>query len=234
MNRRTAAGPITESAWEWFQRSQKTKAAPPADSAAAAWVFCRGATGIAFIDLALQRSQQQQQQHLPVLDIRGAKGKTMTLLSIVARYVVATRASQYHRATIDPADEDDDTNHDSMQDTTAASAPQAYLLDSSFDIVIPRLVHVVRSTLLRKITGVCDEGQVQRDLEDCLRRIQLMQTSDGLAGWVPLLETLRHRITALDHYPTLVVWDGFLAEPESDDASIRMEGQSGCMLVHLL
>ena len=201
---------FTESAWDWFQRSQKAKAAPPSDVAAAAWAFCRGGTGIAFVDVALKRSQ-----NLPVVDIRGNKGKTITAMSLVARYVVATRSSQYS------SDSGDDQ----------ITAPHAFLLDSCFDVFIPRLVHIVRSTLLRKITGTCDEEDLQNDLEVFLRRIHIVTSSDGMAGWVPLVETLRHRLNTLT-FPTLVVWDGFLTEPDAGDEATRMEGTLYMHVIH--
>jgi predicted dienelactone hydrolase len=72
----TAALPKVETAWDWLQRVKKEKAAPPNDPHGAAWAFCRGATGIAFVDAALKQNE------IPTIDIRGSSsaGKTLTVI----------------------------------------------------------------------------------------------------------------------------------------------------------
>jgi hypothetical protein len=196
----TTALPKVETAWDWLQRVKKEKAAPPNDPHSAAWAFCRGATGIAFVDAALKQNE------IPTIDIRGsASCKTLTVISLASRFVVDTRASRYPQLQSQMQGED--------------PAPQVFLLDSQQDISMARLLYAVRTTLLRRHTNN-DKVSFEDDLEDCLRRIHLVTSSDGFLGWVPVLEALRHRLRSFDA-PTLVLWDGFLTEPEASNEISR-------------
>ena len=249
------AAVVVETAYEWFQRSQRARiarsVAPPTNPTAAAWAFCRPSTattssssasfgtGIAFVDAALQRRvfhpQHQQQQQLPVVDIRGSTdtGKTWTIISLAARFVVATRKSQFLVATGHPPQREDD----------GWIPPQVIVFDSQCNVTLPKLVYAVRSLLLRRLSGSGAGPSTQeetaeqlhektvhfeRDMEDCLSRIQVAQNSSqggDLTGWVPILETVRHQLapTAADH-PTLLLWDGFLSEPDAvSHEGARME-----------
>lgn len=193
MNSLNTELPKTETAWDWLQRELKEQASPPSDPHSAAWAFCRGATGIGFVDIALK------QHEIPVVDIRGAHkaSKTLTLVSLAARFVVDTRKSAF-----------------GSKDTNAP--PQVYLLDSLYDISLPCLLYAVKTSLLRKHT---DSVSFEEDLKECLNRIHLVTSSDGFLGWVPILETLRHRLRPLDA-PTLILWDGFLSEAEATSNEI--------------
>jgi len=231
----------TETAYDWWQRSKRARAvssaAPPKDPASAAWAFCRPTssrgTGIAFVDAALRRtSAAPVTSSLPVVDVRGgsAVGKTWTILSLAARFAVATRPSQFDTSTIMFDDENDMSNGCSV-------LPQVIILDSTYDVTTCKLSYAVRSTLLRKMSSSTQDDSTaatqqrntddlatafERDMKDCLSRIHF-GTADDLAGWVPLLECLRHQLTATssDH-PTLLLWDGFLSEPNPTEAA-RME-----------
>lgn len=191
--------PKTETAWDWLQRELKEQVNPH-DPHSAAWAFCRGATGIGFVDTALKQNE------IPVVDIRGphAASKTLTLISIAARFVVDTRNSVFIGHTTDSTSVDD--------------APRVYLLDSQYDVTLPHLLYAVKTTLLRKHTDNALES-FEEDLEECLSRVHLVTSSDGFLGWVPILESLRHRLQPLDT-PTLVLWNGFLAEPEASSNEI--------------
>ena len=244
----------TESAFDWWQRSNRARAvssaAPPTDPASAAWAFCRpisssraaAGTGIAFIDAALLRQQQQQRMpvsSLPVIDIRGGEstGKTWTMLSLAARFAVATRPSQFN----DPAI----SNNNYYETENAAEnhnvlLPQVIILDSKYDVTIPKLSYAVRSTLLRKMSSSTQQPDdddphnitqqqedsataFERDMKDCLSRIHVGTIDDGdLAGWVPLLECIRHQLTeatAASEHPTLILWDGFLSEQQQQQSN---------------
>lgn len=262
----------TETAHEWFLRSQRARAAhhtaPPKDPSAAAWAFCRppsssssstshyqgGGTGISFVDAALRRDthslvqqHHQQQQSLPVVDLRGASdtGKTWTVLSLAARFAVATRPSQFashqQQAWSNILGQGDDSLFQ-----PPPLLPQVLVLDSQYNVTLPKLVYAVRSMLLRRMSSDSAGGttmtqlqqehdeeelqdkevQFQGDMEDCLRRIQIVHSSQGdsLSGFVPILEMMRHQLaqTAADH-PTLILWDGFLSEPDSANEGARME-----------
>ena len=96
------------------------------------------------------------------------------------------------------------------------------------------------------------QKQFEEDLNDCLSRIHIVQMEDdGSTGWVPFLEALKHRLqqrrqqqqqqqqynedddinnistsTSLSPFtnktPTLLLWDGFLADiQEGDEANTR-------------
>jgi hypothetical protein len=197
-----------------MQRSRRRRAAAatPQDPASAAWAFVRptsaaGGTGIAFLDAALRRRPSRADNALPVVEIRGDVGKTWTLVSLAARFVVATRPSQF-------AERDESSSW-----TTAL--PQVVVLDSKYDVTTSKLAYAVRSTLLRRLSNSSREV-FERDMEDCLGRIHVA-TADDIGGWVPLLEALRCSLTPLESdTPTLVLWDGFLSEPGQTEAS-RME-----------
>jgi len=238
------SGCRTETAYEWFQRSQRARvahsAAPPKDPTAAAWTFSRpssttGGTGLAFVDAALRRDNVH---NLPVVDVRGASGtgKTWTMVSLAARFAVATRPSQFvlrPRPNHDGYEDDADDDADGSQQQPL---PQVIVLDSQYNLTLSKLTYAVRSMLLRRMSSsetmttqdneeeMQDHAvQFERDMQDCLRRIQIAHSAD-LAGWVPILEAMRHHLaqTASDH-PTLILWDGFLSEPQAVHEAARME-----------
>lgn len=121
------------------QRRQRRKE-PPENPSAAAWAFVRGSTGITFLDAALRSSSRttlsapmsktahtttaqstfvlhptgtgEDHAVLPVIDVRGISGvgKTWTIITIIARYVTATRPSRFLRG------------HDSTATTTTTTS----------------------------------------------------------------------------------------------------------------
>lgn len=242
-----------ETASEWFQRSQRNQAAkssaPPKDPTAAAWDFCRprsrrrgtsssgshipsNGTGIAFVDACLCRCNSHR--NLPVLDIRGASctGKTWTVVSLASRFVIATQPALFAFASCQQNRNTQGRDIDfTIQQETL---PQVLILDSQYNVTIPKLAYTIRSMLLRSLTSsdvskpeskndlMENADKIKENIEDCLCRIQIANSAD-LMGWVPVLETIRYRLarTAKD-FPTLMLWDGFLTEPNSKEAS-RME-----------
>ncbi len=210
MLQETTPSPWTETAHDWWSRSQQAKRlqqqtikSDPKTPVEGAWNFVRGNSHLAFVDTVLQRVHSHQS--LPVLEVRSpqAHGKTWTLLSLAARFVSATCPSKF-RETFD-------ASTTLSTDDPSAQLPQVILLDSSYDFSIPQLTHVVRSTLLRRLD---DTDDFETIVQECLSRIHIARTS-SLAGWVPLLETLRHDVQQLDG-PTLVLWDGVLSEHGSE------------------
>jgi len=191
-------------------------------------------TGIAFLDAALRRGQTPDQ--LPVVDVRGGSGgssggcgKTWTIITLAARFVVSTRPSLFDEGTTTPngveIDEDDIDNNidDSVPPLPLSSLPQVIIMDSSMGITVGKLAYVVRSTLLRQANyDSSDTGRrkFQRDMASCLGRIHLA-TAREATDWIPILEALRCELAPIDRHPTLVLWDDFLSEPS--DVGNRME-----------
>jgi len=231
-----------ETAYDWLQRSKKRRAREktPRDSSSAAWSFFRNTkskgTGIAFVDAALRPqtgmdprrfSAKDSFQSLPVIDIRGDVGKTWTLMTIAARFIVTTRPSQFRVAV--PVDQDgDEVLPDSSRDQQSIDSssdllalPHVIIFDSKGDIVTPKLAHIVRSTLLR--LSKCSQFQFEEEMRCCLERIHVSTASD-ITEWPAILELLRYKLKPLkDQHPTLILWDGFLSEPTVDNEASRME-----------
>ena len=204
----------TETAYDWYQRSRQNCALEevPKDPATAAWAFVRplsssGGTGISFLDSALRR---QLPGALPVIDLRGDYGKTWTVISLAARFVVATRLSKF--ATTTAVEE-------------PVLQPKVVLLDSSLDITTEKLAYTVRSTLLRQLdssNSSSAQETFQQDMEDCLGRIHIAACAD-VADWVPILESIRQELApSCSDHPTLLLWDGFL-QNDHDSEAARME-----------
>jgi hypothetical protein len=209
----------------------------------------------------------------PILLLEGPPdvGKTWMMLSLAARYVVATRPQRRQSSAVmtmensskDVDDEgivvDCDNNiHpmcDDVDDTASMEIlPQVLFLDSNFDFSISKLTHIVQTLLERDIGRKKEANQQQRrmhpveqQLEECLSRIHVVQVDYGSTAWVPVLEVLRHQFskqrqhqreqqqqqqkpseqhptsaastittTSLPSHsnivPTLLLWDGFLAD----------------------
>ena len=239
-----------ETALDWFQRSQKSKTIVPTDPTTAAHAFMKGhaSTGIAFIDEALQAttmSGARKKSQAPLLELVGnshnsstnnhskKKNKTTadmsscspaswTLISLAARFAVATRPSKYrnlttHLVTGDAAVDDDDEQHEQQQQLELL--PNVILIDSFHSIDIHDLVAAVRGTLL--LDGVIDED-IDLELEQCLTRIHIMFLSDTIPI-VAGLEALRCKFQSqppqsdtmvvdfdAPNVPNLLLWDNFL------------------------
>lgn len=202
--------PQTETAYDWFQRSKRKRAQDeiPKDPSSAAWSFLRSGSGISFMDAAFRRHVSDT---LPVIHITGDVAKTWTIMSLAARFVIKTRASQFSSSSVNSAD---------------FVHPQVIVLDSNHEVTGPKLAHVVRSTLLGQIDtsmASCEEElHFEKELKGCLERIHVASSCHS-TDWVPILESLRHQLAPLasDH-PTLILWDGFLQQDDNDDAA-RME-----------
>jgi hypothetical protein len=215
--------PKVETALDWFQRSQRKRAAArtPTDPSSAAWNFVRcGTSGIAPIDAAWKTPSANP--NLPIVVVEGTVGKTWTLISLAARFVVATRPSRFARSRNDDETPPSQDEH---------LLPQVVLLDSNYDVTIRKIAQVVRATLLRQqgMNNEDDGSLLEQDLECCLGRIHIA-TVDNLLGWVPVLECLRYKLKQhgeeqLPPTTTLVLWDGLLSESSrsSYDSSQKME-----------
>lgn len=159
------------------------------DPSMAAWRFLRfGKSGIAPIDAAWKRSRDgtsASKKHgrgrpspplflPPVTVLEGPKdvGKTWMLLTLAARFVVATRASRFK--DFDNGDEgkrngieamnkiqkedpnsgrDNDGDNDEGDSSSSRNnddRPKVLLLDSTYDFSVSQLVNVVRLTLARE------------------------------------------------------------------------------------
>ena len=166
----------TETALDWFNRSQLRRivAETPTDPSSAAWSFLQnGSSGIGPIDSAWRTPSANSE--FPVLILEGPVGKTWTLLSLAARFVVATRASRFVS-----------TMTSEQSSLPMNSQPQVIFLDSTFDMTIQKLSYIVRSTLLRQ-PGVTEQS-LYIDLESCLSRIHLSTVDECNDAWVPILE----------------------------------------------
>ena len=249
----------SESALAWFQRCQQKRArerripdVPPETPAAAAWAFFRasvhGGSGIPFVDESLRRSshnkhyygpQNQYQYPLPALEIRddrGSTGKTRTIVSLAARFVVATRPSLFV-SSASPSNYTE--NQESERVATAAPSsrlPRVILLDSTLDVTSLHLANTVSSLLIRQQHDPSHNvAALEDDIASSLRRIHVAHVDDP-REWVAVLESIRcqllqeaatrhhhHPTTAMlppngpnedeQDFPTLLLWDGFLSEP---------------------
>jgi hypothetical protein len=212
--------PRIETALDWFERCQRQResAQTPHDPSSAAWTFIRsGTSGVAPVDAAWKNAANNSTTtggSLPVVSLDGPVGKTWTLLSLAARFVVATRPSRFETTT----------STDSSNDTTSSSLPQVVILDSAYDITASKVAYVVRSTLLRQ-PGI-QEASIPQDLECCLSRIHIA-TVDDLAGWVPVLEAIKYALQQqqAQQHPTLVLWDGYLSESNDESQQKEVERQ---------
>lgn len=222
----------TESALSWWKRCQQRRTqqrrlvdAPPEDPASAAWAFFRR-TEIPFVDESL-RCHPQYNNQLPAVEIRdndnrGNTGKTRTLLTLAARFVVSTRPSLFLRTNKERNHHDDTTN-------AAQELPRVILMDSTLDITPTRLAYAVSSMMLRQqqcnddseTSASVSVATLERDIQGCLDRIHVAHVDD-ISGWVPVLESIRADLLEQEpDFPTLLLWDGFLSEPS--DVGSRME-----------
>ena len=177
-----------ETALDWLQRSQNAMKIVPTDAVTAAQAFVNGdaSTGIAFMDEALKTNQQKSKP--AILELSGKAGTSWTLISLAARFVVATRPSKF-RQSPQPTD-----------------LPKIVMIDSLHSICIQDLVSAVRGTLL--LDGEIDA--IDSDLEQCLTRIHLIFVSDTTPT-VAALEALRCKfLTTNEDVPNLLLWDSFL------------------------
>jgi hypothetical protein len=228
---------FVETALEWFDRCELLRRQerqipdePPASPKAAAWAFFRGSTSIhggtgnPFVDEALQRQLQWKQ--LPLLEIKDRRGssrtgKTHSLVSLAAKFVVSTRASLFPHAAA--------SNAPRMlaQAVHKPQLPQVIMLDSQLDITFLRLAHAVSSQLmLHPALPSEDPGastndndnamatttinhqliETERDMEDCLSRIHIARVDDD-REWIPILEALRHELGKPNDHNGNISWD---------------------------
>ena len=206
-----------ETALEWYQRCQRQLAAEqiPTDPLSAARVFISGKTGLSPIDMAWKlpstsSNSASSSSSSSVLILEGSIGKTMMVLSLAARFVVSTRPSQFssNDAAADTSEELQRSTSSLSLPTPASTSPlpQVIILDSSLDMTPRKLLHVVRSTLLRHQAIVSStntassksspplEEQLENDIVNCLERIHIATVDDDGLGWLPVLEALRFQL----------------------------------------
>jgi hypothetical protein len=195
-----------ETALDWLERSQKVDAdaAVPKDPTSAAWAFVRArepyGSGISFLDVVMKKKAE----HLPIVELRGGTGvgKTWTLITVVARFIVSTRATRFQSSSDD--------------------LPQVVFMDSLQNIKMQHIMSAVRTELLRDVGDamVNDEESFQLELQSALRRIILI-FGEGVNTWVPTLESLRHALVGKP-FPTLVLWDGFLSDVHDERGKMEV------------
>ena len=206
--------PTVETALEWWKRCNRNQVvvedAPSHDPSSAAWSFVRGNSGIAPIDAAWKRNNNclTLGSSPDVISIDGKVGKTWMLISLAARFVVDTRASKYPSLST------------SQFESQVDRLPFVVILDSMYDVTPAKVREVVHSTLLRQ--PALDGDEVENELKCCLDRIHVASVTDDILEWVPVLEELRLELKynqrcANNEHPTLVLWDGFLTEPASNE-----------------
>ena len=251
----------SERAIDWFQRCQEKQVQerrsvdlPPETPAAAAWAFFRGksvhgGTGIGFVDECITRRQQRQRgstrpNQLPAMEIRdsaasrneGGTGKTRTIVSLAAKFVVSTRESlflshQNHTtATTSPG-----SSHRTppLSVSQLLSMPRVIVLDSNLDVTSLLIANSVSSSLLRdqQDPTTTDMAMLDQDMISCLSRIHVAHVEEA-TDWIPVLESIRcqllpdmettiHSSTRQEEtdFPTLLLWDGFLSEPGLTEGS---------------
>lgn len=185
-----------ETALDWLKRCQQldADAVVPSDPTSAAWAFVRAresfGTGISFMDAVMNKKTE----NLSIVELRGGDGvgKTWTLITLAARYVVTTRASKFRSPS-----------HD---------LPQVIFMDSVQSLKMKHITSAVRTELLRDLEDDTANDQVsfQGEVDSALRRIVLVFGEEATT-WVPILESLRHGLVG-NPFPTLVLWDGFLSD----------------------
>ena len=201
-----------ETALDWLERSQKVEAdaAVPKDPTSAAWAFVRAresyGSGISFLDVVMKKKKAEQEHHLPIVELRGGTGvgKTWTLITVLARYIVSTRATRFA-----PPSSDDDL-------------PQVIFMDSLQNIKMQHIMSAVRTELLRDVGDavVNDKERFEQELQTALRRIILI-FGEGVNTWVPTLESLRHALVGKP-FPTLLLWDGFLSDVHDERGKMEV------------
>lgn len=91
----------------------------------------------------------------------------------------------------------------------------------------------------------------ERDMEDCLSRIHIIQVDDGSSGWIPILEALTHKLsedrsrnsnsndslrrdTDTSSFPPsppiLLLWDGFISDLVGVNNTITASTTSGSII----
>lgn len=191
--------PPSETALDWFQRSTKRRRKrPPTNPAEAATRFLQGTSGISYVDAVWKQQDEENWMERKlrncILLLEGNAGKTWTLRSLAARFVVTTRPSRFKG--------------------NPGALPYVVVLDSLFDWVgsthTSLISNVVRSTLMRQQTEPLEEDV----LLEALNRIHIASADDAL-DWVAILEVLRYQFLKNEDTPILLIWDGFLEEPGS-------------------
>jgi len=220
----------TESALDWFDRcddAQRTRI-EPTDPISAAHSFVEGeTTGLAFLDEALiaaapasAKKKKSSANASSIVEITGSDSVTTTgtLLSLAARFVVATRPSKFPAST--------------SSSPIIVPPPQVVLIDSLHNISIERLVSMVRGTLLLDSAATTgndttdvDPSAIDLEINDCLSRIHLVFVHDTTTT-VAALEALKccrddDDTSSTKNAATLLLWDGFLSS--LPDATARME-----------
>lgn len=152
---------------------------------------------------------------IPILEVRGGHrtGKTATLLTLAARFVVDTRPSRF------AAQE----QNISEQQQEEKELPQVVIFDSNLDITPSHLLCHVRTALLRQssLDSTLSEDTLEQETILCMNRIHIVSSED-MGGWVPALESLRARLAPrATNHPTLLLWDNFMCN--NSEVTERME-----------
>lgn len=215
--------------------------------------FFLGGCGISFIDAVLSQKQNlrlhtstsiastprqfttlfHNKYKIPVIDLRGDVGKTWTLITLAAKFVVSTRPSIFTSKDTMTANSSLLTVGNLGTSYDHKLLPQVILLDSNLDLTIEKIVYAVRASLIRaakdneqnNITYSNYRKVFENDMNNCLGRIHKATPSNDsmTSSWITVLESIRCQLLASGtDFPTLILWDGYLSEPDVTDAT-KME-----------
>jgi len=197
----------SETALDWWQRASLHRrrrrrrhhpppVVPATDPTSAARNLWQGTSGIAYMDAAWRPTAWSScDLPPPVVVLEGNVGKTWTLRSLAARFVVATRPSRF--AVGEPTG----------NTTTTTTLPQVLILDSNHDFApaqTPALAKVVRSTLLRQPSSLSSSSSsatagsdLESEWQECLERIHIVSPGTTTEeDWMATLEVLRQHCRA--------------------------------------
>ncbi|KAI2499902.1 hypothetical protein MHU86_14572 [Fragilaria crotonensis] len=217
-----------ETALDWWERCHESKRIVPTDPVTAAQAFLRGdvPTGIGFVDEALllertfgtTKHSTNYRREAPILELLTATTTTMTpsttstgvsgaaswtLISLAARFVVATRPSRFIHSPLSsepslPTATGTSTTSSTITPTTTQQLPMVILMDPFHSIDMNDLVSAIRSTWLLQQEHSEDpsETNAQDVVEECLSRIQMLFPSPDTLCTVAILEALQCRFAS--------------------------------------
>jgi hypothetical protein len=250
-----------ETALDWWERCHASKRIVPTDPQTAAQAFLRGdvPTGIGFVDEALlvqnkfgtTKQSTHGRREAPILELLMATTSTMTpctrstgssgaatwtLISLAARFVVATRPSRFFPSPLlsEPSSSQGSPTAattwttSSTTTSTKEQLPKVILLDPFHSIAMNDLVSAIRSTWLLQQPQLEDtsEANTQVVVEECLSRIHVLFPAPDTLSTVAVLEALQCRFVSggsigdensindrnrIIEHNNLLLWDNFLS-----------------------
>lgn len=229
-----------ETALDWWERSRASTRIVPTDPVTAAQAFLRGdiSSGIGFLDEALLATsgttKHSCRREAPIVELleMAATTKTATpgtvscscsgaatwtLISLAARFVVATRPSKFVAPLLltEPQSQSllststTTTNATFSTQTSIHKLPKVILIDPFHSISIKDLVSAVRGTWLLQEEQLMDddtgepnvsnvETLAEAVVEECLSRIHFLFPSPDTMSTVAVLEALQCQLSSGD------------------------------------